>query len=124
MSVMSSSLSFAEEFQAPGQLVIQPERFAAAMHLQLRELARLAHVHKATVLEAPGNLRLQTYMREALKVISAALNVTQGTDRAIYWFRNAPIPQFGHQTPEQLVAAHHTDAVLSYLNSIAGGSAR
>ena len=43
-------------------------------------------------------------------------------ERAIYWYRNAPIPEFGHRTAEQLVGDRKTDAVLSYLTSIAGGS--
>jgi len=48
----------------------------------------------------------------------------QDRDRAFYWFRNAPIPEFGHRTAKQLVADHKTDAVLAYLQSIRGGSSR
>lgn len=61
-------------------------------------------------------------MREALKILSAALEVTQDRERAIFWYRNTPIPEFGHRTAEQLVADRKSDAVLSYLTSIAGGS--
>ena len=61
-------------------------------------------------------------MRESLQVISAALEVAQDRDRAFFWYRNAPIPEFGHRTAEQLVADHKTDAVLAYLRSVRGGS--
>ena len=39
MSTLPSFVGFAEEFREPGQSVIQPERFAAALNLQLQELA-------------------------------------------------------------------------------------
>ena len=121
MSAVPHFLGFADEFRSPGQPVIEPERFAAALNLQVQELAQLAHVHRSTVAEAPTNVRLQSFMREALQVLSAAISVAQDRDRAIYWYRNAPIPEFNHRTAEQLVADHKTDAVLSYLSSISVG---
>ena len=118
MGALPSFMSFAEEFRAPGLPVIEPERFAAALHLQTRELAELAQVHRTTVSEAPTNPRLQHFMREALRVLSAAFEVTQDRDRALYGYRNAPIAEFNHQTAERLVADHKTEAVLAYLTSI------
>jgi hypothetical protein len=122
MSALPNFVGFAEEFREPGQTVIRPERFAAALNLQLQELAQLAHVHRATVSEAPANAKLQGYMRNSLQVISAALEVAQDRDRALYWYRNAPIPEFEHRTAEQLVADQKTEAVLAYLQSIRSGS--
>ena len=57
-----------------------------------------------------------------MQVISAALDIAQDRQRAFYWFRNAPIAEFGHRTAEQLVADHKTEPVLDYLQSLAGGS--
>jgi hypothetical protein len=122
MSALPSFPGFADEFRAPGQTVIEPERFAAALNLQVQELAQLAHVHRATVSEAPTNARLQGFMREALRVLSAAFDIARDRERAIYWYRNSPIPEFQHRTAEQLVAEGKTDAVLSYLASISSGS--
>jgi hypothetical protein len=62
-------------------------------------------------------------MRETLQVLSAALGVAHDRERAIYWYRNSPIPEFQHRTAEQLVADHKTEAVLSYLSSIGSGPA-
>ena len=122
MPAQPALVGFADEFREPGEVLIAPERFAGAMHLQIQELAQLAGVHRATVSETPGNARLQSYMREALQVLSAAMDVAGERDRAVYWYRNAPIREFGHRTAEQLVAEHRTPAILSYLESIAGGS--
>jgi transcriptional regulator with XRE-family HTH domain len=121
-TVVEQFMSFAEEFRTPGQPVIQPERFAEALHLRVQDLAKLAGVHRTTVTETPSNARLQRYLREALRALSAAFEVTHDRDRAIFWFRNSPIPEFGHRTAETLVAEGKTDAVVAYLSSIATGS--
>ena len=61
-------------------------------------------------------------MQDEQRVMTAAIEVIQDRDRAIDWYRNAPMPEFNDQTAEQLVTDHKTDAVLSYLTSIGGGS--
>jgi hypothetical protein len=115
-------MGFAEEFRAPDQPVIQPERFAEALHLRLQDLAKLAGVHRTTVTEAPANARLQGFLRNALRALSAAYEVTHDRDRSIFWYRNTPIPEFGHRTAEQIVAEGKTDAIIRYLTSITAGS--
>ena len=115
-------IGLADEFLTAGQEMIQPQRFAAALNLKLPDLAHLAGVHPATVTEAPENVELQGFMREALRVMSASYQVTGDRGRTFYWFRNEPIPEFEHRTAEQLVAAGKSVAVIGYLTSIAAGS--
>lgn len=114
--------TFTEGLRAPGMPLIAPDRFAEALHLRQQELAQLARVHRTTVADAPTNARLQQYMRDALRVLSAASEISGERARAIYWYRNTPIPEFEHRTAEQLVSAGKADAVISYLLSIGGGS--
>lgn len=73
-------MSFAEEFRDPEAPRIDPELYAEALGLQIQDLAALAGVHRTTVAEAPGNARLQGFLREALRVLSAAYEVSR--DRA------------------------------------------
>lgn len=122
MSAQVEFDSFAEALRAPDRPVIAPDRFAAALHLQQQELAQLAHVHRSTVAEAPSNTKLQQFMRDSLRVLSAAAQVSGDRDRAVYWFRNSPIVEFEHRTAEQLVSDGRVDAVVAYLGSIASGS--
>ena len=114
--------TFADDLWSPGQPLIAPERFAAAMHLHLQDLAQLAHVHRTTVARVPSNAKLQAFMRDTLRVLSAAMGVAGDRDRAIYWYRNTPIPEFRHRTAEHLVSTGRTDAVVAYLLSIDSGS--
>lgn len=114
--------AFAEGLRVPGLPLIAPDRFAEALHLRQQELAQLARVHRTTVADAPTNAKLQQYMRDTLRVLSAATEVSGERTRAIYWYRNTPIPEFEHRTAEQLVSAGKAEAVMSYLLSVGGGS--
>jgi|SRR5882757_3123677 len=113
---------FADEFRSAHQPIIDPEKFSKALHIQLQDLAKMAGVHRTTVTENPTNAKLQGYLREAVRAMSAAYEVTEDRDRTIFWFRNTPIAEYAHQTAEQLVAMGKTDAVIAYLQSIASGS--
>lgn len=113
---------FADEVRAPDRPWIAPDRFAHAMHLQVQDLARLAKVHRSTVTENPGNSRLQDFMRDAVRVINAAEEVSGSQGKAIYWYRNSPIPEFGQKTAEELVAVGKVRAVLRYLESVESGT--
>jgi hypothetical protein len=68
-----------------------------------------------------GDRRSLTFVAVDLGALAAALELTRDRDRTIFWFRNAPIPEFRHRTAEQLVAEGKSDAIVSYLNSIASG---
>ena len=122
MSAIMSFHEFAQELQEPSHPFISPTRFASAFGLRQQELADLAGVHRATVGAAPGNAKLQTFMRDALRVVSAAMDIQPDRSRAIYWFRNTPIQEFSHCTAEHLVSHGRVEAVISYLESIASGS--
>ncbi len=50
-------------------------------------------------------------MREMLKVISAATELTGDVDKAIYWYRNEPIPDYGHRTAAKLFADGQVELV-------------
>jgi hypothetical protein len=119
---MLSIKEFAEEFQTPGQTAIEPQRFAAALHMQVQELATLAGVHCAVAIEVPANAKLQNFLRGALRVLTQSYQITRDRERTLYWFRNVPIPEFGHRTAEQLVSEGKSAAVIGYLNSVEAGS--
>ena len=122
MSAVLDFQQFAQGLQAADRPLIAPERFAAAFHLRQQDLAELAHVHRATVSAAPANVKLHQFMRDTLRVLSAAMEINPDQVQAMYWYKNTPIPEFQHRTGERLVSAGKTEAVISYLLSIASGS--
>lgn len=71
---------FTEQLRLPGKLEIEPGKFVAVLQLQIHELAQLAGVHRATVRDALGSLRLQTLLRESLRVLAAATDLRQSSE--------------------------------------------
>ena len=114
--------TFLAELQEPGQPIISPLRFAQKLNLEQQRLAELAHVHRNTVNRMPGSPRLQDFLREAVRVLAAAFSLAESQDRALYWFRSHPIPDFDYKTPEILVSEGKADAVIRYIESLSAGA--
>jgi hypothetical protein len=108
---------------APGPMV-SPRRFSAALHIDLQTLAEQAGVHRNTISRAPSSMAVQRFLRDALRVIKAGTDVTDGdVGRALFWYRNQPLAPFGYKTAEQLVGSGRTDDLLKYIVSLAAGAA-
>jgi hypothetical protein len=61
-------------------------------------------------------------MRDAIKIITSAAELTGDIDKALYWFRNEPIADYRGKTAAELVAEGHTEAVLAYLDGLKNGA--
>lgn len=112
---------FVQSLQEPRTPYISPKRFSKALGVQVTNLAELTGVHRNT-LRNPSSERLQGRLREMVRVIAAAATLIGDVDKAIFWFRNEPIGDYGHKTAAELVVAGHTEAVLSYLRDLENGA--
>ena len=54
--------------------------------------------------------------------ITAAATLTGDIDKALYWFRNEPIADYGQKTAAELVAEGRLEAVFAYLRDLANGA--
>lgn len=114
---------FLSELREGDEPYISPARFAAKLHIERRQLAELAHVHRNTVARMPRSPQLQKFLRDAVRVLAAATDVNGSLNSAAFWFRNHPIAEFGYKCAETLVSEGRTDDVLRYLETIQSGSA-
>ncbi len=112
---------FVQSLQEPRTPYISPKRLSKALGVHVTSLAQLTGVHRNT-LRNPASERLQEKLREVVKVIAAAAHLADDIDKAIFWFRNEPIGDYGHKTAAELVAEGHADAVLSYLRDLENGA--
>jgi hypothetical protein len=112
---------FVESLQEPRTPYISPKRLSKALGVKVANLAQLTGVHRNT-LRNPSSERLQSRMREMVKVISAATELTGDVDKAIYWYRNEPIADYGHRTAAELVADGHAEAVLAFIRDLENGA--
>lgn len=112
---------FAESLLEPQGAYISPERVAAALGIPVASLAGLAGVHRNT-LRNPASERLQEKLREMVRVISGAAALMGDVPKAIHWYRNEVIVDYGYRTAAQLVAEGQADAVMTHLRDLEDGA--
>lgn len=116
--------AFVESLRVPSaKTALSPTLLAEALELPLQKLAGIAGVHRNTLTLAPTSPKLREAMGDMVRVLSAAHSLNGDLDRALFWFRNQPIPDFGHLTAIQLVEQGKAQAVVDYIESISGGAA-
>lgn len=106
-----------------GAGVLSPKRFSEALSVDLQTLAAQAHVHRNTVTRAPASPGLQSFLREAVRVIRAASDLCGDVDQAIFWYRNEPLQPFAYRTAEQLVSEGRANDLIDYVMSLEAGAA-
>jgi hypothetical protein len=106
-----------------GISALSPQRFSDVLNIDLQTLAAQAHVHRNTISRAPSSESVQRFLREALRVLRAATDMSGDMRRAIFWYRNEPLRGFGYNTAENLVSAGRTDDVLRFIESLSAGAA-
>ena len=106
-----------------GASTLSPKRFSSALSIDIQTLATQAHVHRNTISRVPASESVQKYLREALRVLRAANDLSGDVRRAIFWYRNEPLPPFHYKTAERLVTEGRTDDVLRYVESLEAGAA-
>jgi hypothetical protein len=106
-----------------GPAVLSPQKFSEILNVDLQTLAKQAHVHRNTIRRAPTAENLQRFLRESIRVIRAATDISGDVNRAIFWYRNDPLPHFGYKSAEQIVSEGRSEDVLRYIESLEAGAA-
>ncbi len=109
--------------QELGATALSPKRFSAVFCMDIQTLAAQAHVHRNTISRAPASEGVQRFLREALRVIRAATDLSADVDRALFWYRNEPLQPFDYKTAEQLVCDGRTEDLLRYIGSLESAAA-
>jgi hypothetical protein len=115
-------IEYLRDPETPGP-ALSPKRFSLALNIDLQTLAEQAHVHRNTISRAPTSQGVQRFLRDALKVIKAASELSGDVTRALFWYRNEPLSPFGYKTAEQLVSEGRTEDLLRYLTSFESAAA-
>ncbi|MCA8434541.1 DUF2384 domain-containing protein [Burkholderia seminalis] len=106
---------------AASPVSISPRRYSSVLRLDLQDLATQAHVHRSTISRAPDSEAIQRFLRETLRVLRAATDVSGDVERAIFWFKNEPLREFDYKTAQTLVSEGHADATIKYLQMAEAG---
>jgi len=131
MEAAQEKVVFGEDFSAfmhylrAGEtaIALSPSRFADLLGIDAQTLAENAGVHRNTIEHAPGSAKLQRFLRESVRVLSAATDFHGNVENALLWFVTTPLQPFAYKTANTLVSEGRTDAVLAYLASLNTGFA-
>lgn len=121
---MDSFEDFLDSLRDPAvaESPLSPQRFSEAFQIDLRTLAEQAGLDQNTMTAAQMAEAVQHFMRETLRVIRAATDLSGDLDKAMSWYRSHSIATFSHRTPEQLVAAGRTEDILRYVAVLEAGA--
>lgn len=104
-----------------GRTTLSPQRVASRLSLQMDELAARARVHRNSLRVHPEGPKIQSFLRQVIRVLAAAEATFGDKDAATAWFLNEPLAAFDHLTAFDLVNRDRTDDVVAYLGSISSG---
>lgn len=110
-----------ESLREPGTSRLSAPGIASILGVQQQDLAELAGVHRNTLRTHPESPRLQSALRDLMRVLSAATAVQPDAQRAIFLIKNEPILAFRHKTLLQLVQEGRAEDAVGYLESISAG---
>lgn len=110
-----------ESSREPGTSYFSASSVADILGLQQQDLAELAGVHRNTVRTHPESPRLQSALRDLMRIVSAATELQPDPQRAIFLIKNEPIPAFRHKTLLQLAREGRTEDAIGYLESVGAG---
>jgi hypothetical protein len=103
---------------------LSPTKFADLLNIDLGTFARRAHVHRNTVSRAPESNTVQEHIRQNVRVLKAMYDLNGGDlPKALMWFKNEPLREFGYKTGETLVAEGRADDVIKLLEMYEAGAA-
>lgn len=116
-----SALTVTPYLEAPDRPFLSPAKIAKSLHLPLGDLASAAGVHRNTLAARPESPRVQAFLRDTLRVLSAAQELFGEDALPTAWLLNEPLSAFRHKTAWELIEAGRTNDVLEYLNTYSAG---
>jgi hypothetical protein len=114
--------SLSERFREADTSYLSPSRIAAMFGWTPEEIALRARVPLAA-LARPQTSSLQRYLGNLVRVLAVASEMTGDVDRAALLIRQEPLRAFGGKTIAGLISEDRTDDAVTYLQSLASGSA-
>lgn len=110
-----------ERVQMPRTPYISPDATGSVMGINKGRLADIAGLHRNTF-RNPKSVGVQNGLREIIRIVTIAESLCGDTDKALFWFNNEPLSDYGNKTPAELCAQGQQGAVLAFLGEIEHGA--
>ena len=105
----------------PGSSTISIDRLIEMLSMQPQTFAEAAGVHRNTLRLNPHNEKAQTFARNVVRVLQAAVDLGNDPKTALYHVKNSPIRPFEYKTAWEMIEAGRSDDVVGYLESLSAG---
>lgn len=113
---------FLDSIRDPRSGAISPRQLGERLHISIQDVAKLAKVHRNTVVRSPDSPLVQARLGEVARIIALAASLVEGDlGRAILWFRHQPLAGFAGETAADLTVAGHAEAVIAHLQTLSDG---
>ena len=98
-----------------------PKRFMQAFCIDHLTMARLANIEFLEIEAAPRSGKLQAFVRDAMTVTEAVVDMGGKVSDVVDWFVRQRVPSFDNKTPAELVGEGRTIDLMRYLQSWEAG---
>ncbi len=117
--------NFIDDLQDPALApILSPARYISLLGMDIETLARNARVSASAITNTPGAATIQAHLRDNIRVIKAAYDVSGGDlAKSLRWFRAESLSALGQWTAEQAVSSGRADDVIRLIDSLNGGAA-
>lgn len=114
---------FFEWICEPDGSSVSATRLAAALGLEVEELASIARVDPDELRLLPSSCRGQAAMLNIVRVVSALAEVDSDISRAMLMLRSTPVREFDNRSLLDVVREGRVDDAVAYLRSVSSGFA-
>ncbi|AJD54338.1 Protein of unknown function [Thalassospira xiamenensis M-5 = DSM 17429] len=103
--------------------VVRIEFLTTALHLTKKDIAPAVGLQRDAISKKNRLVSPRTQLRlsQLIQILNRVLPWMGSAPAAWAWYRSQELPGFGGQTAEQLVKSGNADAVINYLEEVAGG---
>ncbi|CCG38360.1 DNA-binding protein [Xanthomonas citri pv. mangiferaeindicae] len=123
MVAVLNPLALTERLRVPDRTILSPSAMASLLDLSQQELADLAGVHRNSLRVHPESPRVQDLLRNLSRLLVAMAQVQPDERQVVFHLKNTPIPALEFATLLEVVKQGRTDDALTYLRTVAAGSA-
>lgn len=114
-------LNYLRDETAPTEISLK--RYGTVMRMNMQAIMAHAQAHRNLARRAPHIDDVQRYLRETMQILRFATEYAGTVEKAIFWYKNSPLPLMEYKTPQTLVTEGRTEALIRYFQTIRAGMA-
>jgi hypothetical protein len=113
-AISTDNLAIAAFLDSPTSTYLSPQKVARRLSMPVEDLAESAHVHRNSLRLRPQGPKIQSYLRQIVRVLEAAETIFGSRDAAILWMMNEPLARSNTELPTPLSILNYCKQIATY----------